>query len=461
MLKFLICLIFIGNCWSVYGQQFSFDVECVGFDPSETIYLKKYVGFEEVVVDSVQGSGKFSFSVKNRSNNGLYFITVSRNEIAEFILNTGEHNLTLSVNKADLKSGVIGISNSKENEAYGSFVREYIEYEQRMYGNISTNFDIFDPKVVSNAQRQDDYLEKTQLDFNRFLEGVKKQYPNTYTGDVLCHIAQLPTRTAEQKSEYETYHSFLFEQFWSNTDFGKEGLLNHFLFNELLKNYFRHFVPKREDGLKKGVTVAHESTNAFPEINSHVRAFLLRNFLKSNANALSLFVNQLGDEDACSLNLSEEQLSKLSEIECAIDTGELVPHVVLPDRDQQNHSLKDVYSKSKLTIVLFWSANCVHCKNEIPRLNELLKSYSDKRLSLFSINIDENKFDWRDYLDSNEVWGVNVSDVGSNEQSKVLKGFGVGKTPSVFLVNQKGILLKKDLFGNSLYGFVTNYLEDK
>lgn len=450
------------NCWSVKGQQFSFTVNCSGFETTETIYLKKYVGFDELTVDSVKGSGTFLFNLKPGFDvDGLYFLSSSRTEIAEFILNSKESKLVVSIDKTTLRNGTIGIKNSPENDAYNSFVEGYIDYEQRMYGNLTSSFDLFDPKVVSNAQRQDEYLEKTQLDFNQHLRNIRSKYSETYTAKVLCNLTQLPVRTEKQKQQFETYHSYLFNNFWSNIDFDQSGILNHFLLNELLKNYFRHFVPKREDGLKKAVSTVHEASKSNSKVNNHIRTFLLRNFLKSNADALSLYVNQLSDDDACSLNLTEDQLHQLSDIKNALDTGDVVPKISLPNRNQQLKSLSDTYSKSKLTVVLFWSAKCSHCREQMPVLNSLFEKNAPIGLGFYSINLDENKFDWRGYLDTNETPGVNVSDVGSNKSSEVLKQFGVTKTPSVFLVSQQGVILKKDLFGRALSEYVQAYLEDK
>ena len=97
----------------------------------------------------------------------------------------------------------------------------------------------------------------------------------------------------------------------------------------------------------------------------------------------------------------------------------------------------------------------------MPVLNSLFEKNAPIGLGFYSINLDENKFDWRGYLDTNETPGVNVSDVGSNKSSEVLKQFGVTKTPSVFLVSQQGVILKKDLFGRALSEYVQAYLEDK
>lgn len=462
MKRRLIFFIALLNCWSVKGQQFSFDVICSGFQETETLYLKKYVGFEELTIDSIKGSGTFTFKFETPFGvNGLYFLSASRNEMAEFLINSNESKLVLSVNKEGLKTGAVGIKNSIENDVYLSFVKAYIDYEQLMYANISTNFSLFDSNVISNVKRQDKYLEKTQADFNAFLSRLRAEYPQTYTANILCTIAKLPVRTEEEVDKYETYHSYLFNSFWSQLPFEKDGILNHFLFNEQLKNYFRHFVPKREDGLKKAVTITHEASKSNSKVNSHIRTFLLRNFLNSNADALSLYVNQLSDEDACGLNLTEEQLNQLSSIQCAIDTGDAVPKISLPDREQQPQNLSGTYSNSKLTIVLFWSAKCAHCLEQMPVFNTLFQKFEPLGLSFYSINLDENKFDWRDYLDANEVSGLNVSDVGSNKNSDVLKQFGVTKTPSVFIIDQNGIVLKKDLFGNALSVFIQAYLEER
>lgn len=235
------------SCWSVSGQQFSFKVETTGFTSNEVIYLKKYHGSDEIPVDSVRGSGKSKFTINSAYGiNGLYFISISRSENAELLINEGELGLVVSVSKDGIGKGELSILNSKENDAYEKFVELYLAYEQAFYTLANKHFDEFDPKLISNIDNQTKSLESIQRSFNSELKLLANEYPKTFTAEVLCPLAALPIRTIEYQSNYETYQAFLNRHFWSEANLNDSRLLNHFLLNESLKNYFRFFLYPNE-----------------------------------------------------------------------------------------------------------------------------------------------------------------------------------------------------------------------
>ena len=447
------------SCWPVLGQQFSFNVETQGFKPDEIVYLKKYQGVREVPIDSTRGSGKTEFTIDaSQEVSGLYFISTSGSEIAEFLVNEEEVEFGVSVRKENLKKGKLSVLNSKENDAYEKFVGFYLNYEQAFYALASEHFDSFDPKLLSGIEYQSKSMEAAQQTFNDRLEKLALEYPNTFTAEVLCPLASVPIRNKDQRLEYETYPSFLNKYFWSEANLSDKRLLNHFLLNESLKNYFRFFVPKREEEIKKAIDLLNAASEKSKEVNNHIKSFLLRNFLNANANTLSSYVNRLSDDGSCSLNLTDEQFKKLASLEVVVDSGVSVPEVILPNRDQINVNLSDVYSEATVTLVLFWSANCIHCREEIPSIVKVYNEFKPQNLEVYAINLDENKFDFRDYLDEFATPWINVTDIGPIKESGIVRSFNIQKTPSLFIVNQHGVVIGRNIFGNSLIEFLQDYL---
>ncbi|MBL4587493.1 MAG: AhpC/TSA family protein [Flavobacteriales bacterium] len=450
------------NCWIVSAQQFSFPIETKGFSSSETIYLKKYVGREELTIDSVVGSGEFVFTATSEASvSGLYIITASRSEIAELIINPTEKTLQIVVEKEQMKKGGISIFNSEENNAYSDFVEEYLKYEQAFYSLADLRFDKYAPKIISELEVQTKEMEQLQKDFNAQLQTIREKYPKTYTAQTLCPLAERPLRNAAQMKQYDTYPSFLKDHFWTAKALENDLILNHFLLNEGIKNYFRFFIPKNETAIKEGVDVLLKACGENEVVGSYVRSFLIRNFLRSNAQELSLYVKQTSGGESCDLNLTQEELDLLQLLDAKLDTGSIVPNVSLPNLNQQTRALKDIYAANAITIVVFWSANCVHCQEELPFLYDLYRSYKDKGVAVYAINLDENKFLWRDYLAENKFDWVNVSDIGQLSQSEIIKQFHVYRTPSIFVVDGKGKIFAKDIFGDDLQLLVDGLLKNK
>jgi thiol-disulfide isomerase/thioredoxin len=452
----------IAICWSVKGQQFSFIVEATGFEPTQSIVLKKYHGAEEIPIDTSLGSGKFTFNVQSDFGvDGLYLLTASRSEVAEILINSTEKGLSVLVDKAKLKEGLLTIRNSPENTAYERFVSLYLKYEQAFYSTAGNAIDPFDRKLITTVSDQAASMEAIQAAFNHSMDSLIERSSSTFTASVLCPMVKKALRNEEQKDTFETYFSFLNQHFWDGSILSNSLVLNHFLINESLKNYFRFFVPKRESAIKESIDLLHALSGKNDQVSQYIRSFLLRNFLNANANSLSTYVNQLSDDGACGLNLSEEHLEKLNSLNTSVDSGSVIPDVSLADLNQNPVPLSAVYRQNRLTIVLFWSANCAHCTNQIPDLINIYQLYKLSGLEIYAINLDENKFDWRDYLALNETPWVNVSDVGSVRTSETVRSFQIQRTPTLFIVNDQGVVLGRDLFGDALSDFLTDYLTPK
>lgn len=448
--------------WLAEAQPFSFNIETAGFANNETVILSKYHGKDEVPIDSVKGSGTFTIRFSSPFGvDGLYLLTASRSEIAEFIINSTEKGLLVKIDKTTLKSGAITILNSQENIAYSKFVSLYLSYEQEFFGRADQTVERYDPKILSKLQEQTTQMEATQRTFNLALDELIEEFPNTFTTKILCPLAKHPIRTTQQQLVYETYSSFMTNNFWALADFSNSLVLNHFLLNEHIKNFFRFFVVKNETHMKLAVDKILSKAKANKDVDTYIRSFLLRNFLRSNANALSTYVSQISNDGLCELTLTEEEMEKLSTLSTPLDTGDTAPITNLPDKDQKMISLSEVYQASPLTIVFFWSAKCVHCLNEIPVLVDLYEQYNSSGLAVYAINLDENKFDWRDYLDENNMPWVNVTDMGPLKQSQLIKDYSVYKTPSSFVLDTTGKVLVKNISVQDLESFVKKYLTPK
>lgn len=451
-MKQLAIFLFLLNCCAltVSAQQFSFKVITKGFTDGEKLYLSKYHGREEILIDSVSGSGQKEFKIKTPLPiRGLYLVHASKNALAELIISPDEE-LIVEVDKAQLSQGKITIHNSAENNAYADFAESYFKYDMVFNVLASERYGEFDAKYITKLKSRTTKMAEAQLEFYLNLGVTQRIYPRSYVTDVLMPLVDVPVIVNEDYSDkYDNYHAFLFHHFWDNAKLDDEEVLNHFLLNEMLKNYFRHFVPKNPDSLKVAIDYVLDKSAGNEKVQAHMRAFLLRSFMNSNADDLTAYIMNKGDGETCGLNLSPEELKKLEAIK-SLDIGMVAPNVSLPDVNQQKITLSEVYGANKLTAVVFWTAHCSACKAELPQLKQLYEQYKQQGFQVYAINLDENKFNWRDALDKYQFAWVNVTDDVPLKDSKVLPQFNVSRTPTVYLLNNKGLILCKNKFGDSL-----------
>lgn len=439
------------------AQQFSFEVVTSGFSPSEKVYLKKYHGKEEILIDSISGSKKGEFQINTSiPAKGLYFIVGPKNSLAELIYSP-EEKMKVAVDKDKLKEGKIQVDNSPENVAYQKFLKAYMEYDYSFNPIVAEKYNEFDPQFISKTQMRSDKMVGIQSSANQQFDAIATEYSNTYTGAVLANMVQLPLLS---DSEFDNYQAFLFKHYWDEVDFSKTEMLNHFMLNEMLKNYYRNFVPKHPDSMKVAIVLVLDKTKDNPNIQQHVRSFLLTNFLRSNADDLTLYIMNKGDGETCDLNLSEDLLRKFEAMK-SLAVGSMIPEANLPNPEMNKVSLKEVYEANKLTLVVFWTSHCSRCQAELPELRTLYETYNENGFQVYAINLDENKFPWRDAIKQMNLNWVNVTDEVPLKDSQVLVEFNVVKTPQTFLVNRKGEILAKNIHSIDLEGKLKELLKQE
>ncbi|HRP39510.1 MAG TPA: TlpA disulfide reductase family protein [Chitinophagales bacterium] len=444
-LLLITCLVY---CCKVSAQQFTLSVNTIGFSDTTWVYLKKYYGRSEVIVDSIKGNSQTFFHVNTQHPiNGLYVIETPPNHKAELIINVSEKP-SVQIDYNQLKNGIIGIAHSPENEAYQQLVTAYLAYDSAFYTAWAIKANEFDTAYLAALQAKSSRLMRVQQQMNAFVDQFTQQHKGTYSATTLAPLLRLPLMDTVH-TNYDYYPAFLFRHFWDNTNFLNTELLCHFLFSELLKKYFRHWVPKYENSIKEAIDTLQLKAAANQEVLQYINTYLLRNFLKSNAEDLALYVNKNANTEACELNLSEAEKKKFERLK-SLSVGQNVPEILLPNIENNKTSLTKSVTANKATILLFWSSHCGKCRVELPQIQALYQKYKTQGLEVFAVNIDENKFNWRDAVSEFKLDWINVTDEGKIADSKVLEQFNIQHTPSLFLIAKNGKIFSKEIYGKVL-----------
>jgi len=438
------------------AQQYYLSASTNGFSSNDVVYLKRYEGREEITIDSIVGNHKKKLVIHTESSAvGLYFITYLKSGFAEFIFNPTE-KIKIEIHKESLLKGKLNISPSLENYAYTNFVQTYLPYEESFYKVSNQKLSEFDPALVANTIKKTKELQTIQQNFNRKIDSLQLHYPSTYT-TALCHLVTLPAPNSNDAT-FDYYPAYLFRHFWDSISLSNQSILHHFLLNEQLKNYFRHFVPKHQDSIKVAIDILLHKTPINTAVVQHIKSFLLRNFLNSNAEDLVMYIHNKTTDNTCSLGLTSADSNKF-EILKKTSIGATAPDLALPDIKQKPISLRSVTAKNKLTIVLFWAAHCGMCRAELPVLKKMYQHYKTDSIEVYAINLDENKLDWHNALQEFELGWINVSDTEPLKQSKTVKNFNIQHTPSLFLLNTNNEILDKGITTLTLEKHITQLLK--
>lgn len=116
----------------------------------------------------------------------------------------------------------------------------------------------------------------------------------------------------------------------------------------------------------------------------------------------------------------------------ALEAGQAAPDIQLKDLSGKPVSLSSF--KGKVIVVDFWASWCGPCKQSMPFLEKLSKTYKEKGLIVLGVNIDNDAKSAKKFLDEVKVSFTIVNDA----DKKVAKAYAPPTMPSSYIIDRDG-----------------------
>jgi len=122
----------------------------------------------------------------------------------------------------------------------------------------------------------------------------------------------------------------------------------------------------------------------------------------------------------------------------ALRVGDVPPRLALTDLKGTPFVIPDGI-RGKVAIILFWTAGCSSCKEDMPALEALYREYQRKGLIVVAVNLGQSPANVRTALE-----GLGVSyPVLIDQKSKSAAGYDVIGVPRIFILDRNSSIRLK------------------
>lgn len=430
--------------------------------PNQKVYLAHYYGkplptiykMDSVTLDD---KGKGVLDGSNDIIGGIYIVVLADNSsYFEFLLKNGD-DFTVKSTASKLPGGV-EYKNAPENErflSYVNYLRNVGEEQQQLQKDMASAKTKADSTNVINKSKK----------INDDLVAYRKDYISKHPNTLLAHIfgALMMPEVPEGKhlladgTEDKNFSFYYFkEHYWDSFTFDDNRLIYTPVYDNKLEYYFKNMVMQVPDSINYEADKLLAKARGGSEVFKYTLHWLAKYTQNSkvmgmDASFVHLVENYYmkGDATWLSQGTLQKYIDKAKSIAPNV-IGNIAPELKMQDLSGKEHSLHDF--KAKYTLLVFWSPDCGHCQEEIPKVDSMYKAVLKKKgVKIYAVNVDrEDTTRWKDVIKKSgglEDW-LHVYD--PERKSNYKSQYDVYGTPRIYLLDERKIIIGKQLDSKSI-----------
>ena len=432
-------VLLVYSCISLNAQQYEIKVNIPDY-PGKRAYLALLQGDESVLVDSTAVSnGKIEFLFDEEKAPGLYRLFLSdpthsqmrRREPVHFDFIFNRENIELMSSYLSLIKDMV-IFRSEENKKYFDFLRLKSDYRRHLSLLLPLT-EVYDSTDSFFSPLRKELLN-IQLDYNDSLVKLANTDPHMLVSSLIA----LNREPVFDPGKHENLTGFMIENYLTTVSFTDERLLNTNAITQKVISYLSFYRgqemnrQEQEKAFIRAVDKIMEQVSYNQEIYDFVLDYLIDGFEQFQMEEVLVHIadNHLTGE--CKTE-SEEIAKERLEAYQRMAPGKKVPDINLLDPFDTPHRLSSL--ENEMILLIFWSSECPHCTNLLPRLNKWYnKEKENYDLGIYTVSIDDSRIEWEEFILMNELDWTNVYDPEGWE-STTSQRYNIYATPTMFLLN--------------------------
>ena len=176
---------------------------------------------------------------------------------------------------------------------------------------------------------------------------------------------------------------------------------------------------------------------------SFARSFLVRLFSIYGPDVVAQHLVDRYVSGSGSIVPADAELRAATETLLRVSIGATAPSVFLVDPiEQDTLELASLVKGQAYTLLFFYSSTCDHCHQQMPGLIELYREKKEKGFQILGIALDIDLEEFQSTLTERGLTWPSFSELNGWGSSPA-KAFAVKSTPSLFLLDQNGVIVAK------------------
>jgi peroxiredoxin len=329
----------------------------------------------------------------------------------------------------------------KENAALGSFMKENFAQKEKLglLQNFLMNYD--DIQSAFYQEGIDEY-EKRRIVHNKWISDQKAEYIDLFVS-CLFNFQYVPaiSWTGSESDRKQSFRSHYFD----NIDFNDSLLIR----TRDLKSWMDQYVNlygeeattnELRDSLftLAGKTSIEKARTGHPKVYGWMVDYFYKGYESFNIEPGIAMLAPYLDDPNC-LTTKRQAILKRVEGMKTLLPGTIAPDFSLTDDSGNKVSFQSYKTETPYKLVLFWSADCPHCKEMVNKLYTWWQQPANgKRLTVFAISLDETETELAEYQESLLLlsgWKHILATGGVN--SPEANSYFILATPVMVLVNSQ------------------------
>lgn len=389
---------------------------------------------DEVVKEiPVQADGTFRDTIREIGDNHFYYLVENPAVQTPLYLANGT-NMELTLNEEVSKTMVSGSEtkqtqyliernsfindriNGADSNLFGQKPQEFKENVKAFFAELDKKLKAygFDEEFVKNQEKWTNYKFIEYLTifptYHRYTSGNEAILPD----DFYAERDGIDYDNAEEFRTIDTYRDLVRSKFYT--------IINN---------------PNDAENIKKFIS----EVNALKSDN--IRADLAKGTLQLISPSSTVnkeifdFINKnVTDEKV------KEAAKKAYDVATKLTSGSPSPKFSNYENFNGGTTSLDDF-KGKVTYIDIWATWCLPCRGEIPALKELEKKFHGKDVAFVSISIDQNKDEWKEFVKSEDLKGVQLFAENAFE-SQFIQDYGIRQIPTFIIIDKEGKIVNAD-----------------